>query len=62
MNKADLVDRIASTAAISKTQATAIIETFIGSVSSAAEVFQHRNIKRLASSIGLTYSPHCSCP
>jgi DNA-binding protein HU-beta len=35
MNKADLVDRIASAAAISKTQATAIIETLIDSISSA---------------------------
>ena len=35
MNKADLVDRIAGTTAISKTQATVAIETFISSVSSA---------------------------
>ena len=35
MNKDDLVDRIAASADISKTQATAIIETIIGSVSSA---------------------------
>jgi DNA-binding protein HU-beta len=35
MNKADLVDRIAAAAAISKTQATAIIETFVSSTSSA---------------------------
>jgi DNA-binding protein HU-beta len=34
MNKADLVDRIADATAISKTQATAAIETFISSVSS----------------------------
>ena len=35
MNKADLVNRIASAAAISKTQATAIIETLIDNISSA---------------------------
>jgi len=35
MNKADLVDRIAASAGISKTTAAAIIETFTGSVSSA---------------------------
>ena len=35
MNKADLVDQIAATAAISKTQATAMIETLIDSISSA---------------------------
>ena len=34
MNKADLVDRIAAATAISKTQATEAIETFITSVSS----------------------------
>jgi len=35
MNKADLVDRIAASTGINKTQATAAIETFIGSVSGA---------------------------
>jgi DNA-binding protein HU-beta len=35
MNKADLVDQIAASAAVSKTTAAAIIETFTGSVSSA---------------------------
>ena len=35
MNKADLVDRIAAAVEISKTEATAAIETFIASVSSA---------------------------
>lgn len=34
MNKADLVDRVAAATGISKTQATAAIETFISSVSS----------------------------
>ena len=35
MNKADLVNGIAASAGISKTQATAIIETLIDSISSA---------------------------
>ena len=35
MNKADLVDQIAASAGISKTQATVIIETLIDSISSA---------------------------
>ena len=35
MNKADLVDRIAASADISKTQATAMIEALIDSISSA---------------------------
>ncbi|MGA2992709.1 MAG: HU family DNA-binding protein [Candidatus Korobacteraceae bacterium] len=35
MNKADLVDRIAAATGVSKTQATAVIETFISSVFSA---------------------------
>lgn len=35
MNKADLVDGIAASAGISKTQATVIIETLIDSISSA---------------------------
>jgi len=37
MNKADLADRIAASAGISKTQATAMIEAFIDSVSSAVK-------------------------
>ena len=37
MNKADLADRIAASAGISKTQATAMIEAFIVSVSSAVK-------------------------
>ena len=35
MNKADLVDQIAATAGVSKTQATAMIEALIDSISSA---------------------------
>ena len=37
MNKADLTNRIAASARISKTKATAIVETFMGSVSAALE-------------------------
>ena len=37
MNKADLTNRIAASARISTTKATAIVETFMGSVSAALE-------------------------
>jgi DNA-binding protein HU-beta len=47
MNKADLADRIAASARISKAQATAIIDTLVGGVSSALKIGRACDVGRL---------------